>query len=438
MVNQGYSSDSSGDNFAFSVTADETEVHAVTDEPVVPVGINGIVKDVLIDSGSVSNLISIKDFETLKTQGLTASLTKCDKKLFAYGGRQLSVCGQFEAELSISDKKVQSSFVVTDKGRCLLGHVSSKRLGILRIGSETSSETVCSNSVDTDIKSELVSKYPKVFTGIGKLTGYKLKLHIDEKINPVAQKPRRTPFALRDKVTAEVEKLIEIDIVERVEGPTSWVSPIVVAPKPSGNIRLCVDMRCANEAIIRERIPMPTVDEVLENLNGSTMFSKLDLRLGFHQVELDEDLRDITTFATHDGLFRYKRLMFGVNSAPEKYQQIIRQALSGINGVHNIADDLVVHGKNQEEHDRNLHSVIRRLEQKNLTLNPDKFSFRMDKVVFMGLLLSKYGIGPTKERVRAVLEANFPTSQLQKCAVSLVWLGLAHVSYLTLPPLQSP
>ena len=133
-------------------------------------------------------------------------------------------------------------------------------------------------------------------------------------------------------MTAKIEELVEKDIVERVEGPTSWVSSIVVAPKPSGDIRVCVDMRCANEAIVRERIPMPTVDEVLESLNGSTVFSKLDLRLGFHQIELDEDSRDITTFATHDGLFRYKRL-FGANLAPEKYQQIIRQVLSGIDGV---------------------------------------------------------------------------------------------------------
>ena len=276
-----YSSDSSENHFAFSVSEEKTQVHAVSDEPIVPVGINGIVKEVLIDSGSVSNLINIKEYEELKSQGLNASLTKCSKRLFAYGGRQLSVQGQFEAELSYNNKKFQSVFVVTDKGRCLLGHVASKELGILQIGA--SIETVCNNTSDVDIGAELQAKYPKVFTGIGKLVDYQLKLHIDESTTPVAQKPRRTPFALREKVSAKVEK---------VEGPTSWVSPIVVAPKPSGDIHLCVDMRCANKAIIRERIPMPTIDEVLENLNGSCMFSKLDLRLGLHQVELEEVSRD--------------------------------------------------------------------------------------------------------------------------------------------------
>ena len=166
-------------------------------------------------------------------------------------------------------------------------------------------------------------------------------------------------------MTAKVEDLIAKDIVERVDGPTSWVSPVVVAPKSEGEIRLCVDMRKANQAIIRERIPIPTVDEVVENLNGSAVFSKLDLRLGFHQIELDKESRDITTFATHEGLFRYKRLSFGVNSAPEKYQQI-RQVVSDIEGVLNIADDLVVHGKSIEEHDQSLHKVLQRLEEKNL------------------------------------------------------------------------
>lgn len=410
VVDQEESGDSSEDDFTFSVSGDKTGVHAVYDEPVVPVSINGIVKNMLIDSGSVSNLMSIDEYEELKTHGLDASLFKCDRRLFAYGGKQLSVRGQFSAELLANGRKIQSTFVVTDKGRCLLGHSASKELGILRIDTAASIETVCSNTMDTDIKSELQAKYPRVFSGIGKLTDYKLKLHVDENVTPVAQKPRRIPFALRDKVTAKVQELIDKDIVEKVEGPTSWVSPIVVAPKASGDIRLCVDMRRANEAIIRERIPIPTVDEVLENLNGSTIFSKLDLRLGFHQIELDEDSRDLTTFATHDGLFRYKRLMFGVSSAPEKYQQVIRQVVAGISGVQNIADDLVVHGKNQADHDRNLESVIRRLEERNLTLNPEKCSFRMDKVVFMGLLLSKYGVGPTEERVRSVLEAIPPTS----------------------------
>ena len=373
--------------FAFMVSETEEDIcHTVIcDEPVIEICVDGISTKALIDSGSVSNLMGMSKYEELKTQDLNVKLENCQKRLYAYGGKELNVVGQIQVELSVGTKKINSQFVVTTSGRCLLGHITSRDLP--RIGLGASSESA-------------ECKYPKVFSGIGKLKEYR----------PVAQKPRRVPFALGEKVTAKVEDLIAKDIVERVDGPTSWVIPVVVAPKSEGDIRLCVDMRKANLAIIRERIPIPTVDQVVENLNDSAVFSKLDLPLGFHQIELDEESRDITTFSTHEGLFRYKRLSFKVNSAPEKYQQIIRQVVSDIEGVLNIADDLVVHGKSVEEHDQSLHKVLQRLEEKNLTLNSMKCEFRMDKVVFMGLLLSKYGIGPSEERVRAVLEAAQPTT----------------------------
>ena len=97
--------------------------------------------------------------------------------------------------------------------------------------------------------------------------------------------------------------------------------------------------------------PHPDRYEVLEKLNQSTVFSKLDLRLGFHQLELHEYSTPITTFITHVGLFRYKRLMFGVNSAPELYQHVIRQVLQDCQGTANIADDIIVHGKDTQQHD---------------------------------------------------------------------------------------
>ena len=125
-------------------------------------------------------------------------------------------------------------------------------------------------------------------------------------------------------------------------------------------------MRRANEAILRERHPIPTVDEVLQNMNQSMVFSKLDLKWGFHQIELSEDSREITTFTTHAGLFRYRRLMFGINSAPELYQHIIQQVLQGCEGAHNIADDIIVHGKSVKEHDKRLVKVMGKLAERGL------------------------------------------------------------------------
>ena len=157
-----------------------------------------------------------------------------------------------------------------------------------------------------------------------------------------------------------------------MEGPTPWVSPVVVVPKQNDEIRLFVDMRRANEAIIRERYQIPTVDEVLHNLNQSTVFSKLDLKWGYHQLELHPDSRSITTFRTHCGLYQYKGLMFGINSAQEVYQHVIQQTLQGCEGVNNISDDIIVHGRITEEHNKRLQQVLERLKEKNLTLNAEK------------------------------------------------------------------
>ena len=203
---------------------------------------------------------------------------------------------------------------------------------------------------------------------------------------------------------------MEKDIIEKVDGPSPWVCPVVVTPKPNGDICLCVDMRRANEAIIRERHPIPTIDEVLEQLNGSTVFSKIDLRWGFHQVELSEDSRSITTFALDENLYRYKRMMFGITSAPEQYHNIIAQVIKGCEGALNIADDLIVYGRNETEHDDNLFRVLRRLEEKGLTVGLPKCSFRQPQIEFFGLRLSDRGVEPTTSKVKAITDAPRPSN----------------------------
>lgn len=206
----------------------------------------------------------------------------------------------------------------------------------------------------------------------------------------------------------ELDHLLEADVIEVAHGPTPWTSPIVVVPKQDGNVRLCVDMRRANEAIIRERHPIPTVDEVVAELSNSKHFSKLDLRKGYHQIELHEESRPITTFVTHKGLFRYKRLMFGISSAPEMYQHIIQQVLQGCQGATNISDDTIVHGLTRKELDDRLHAVLKRLTERGLTINAEKCQFDMDRLKFMGHIISKDGISPAEDKIAAIKAAREP------------------------------
>ena len=128
-------------------------------------------------------------------------------------------------------------------------------------------------------------------------------------------------------------------------------------------------MRLANEAIRRVRHPIPTVNDISFALNGAKFFSKLDLSQAYHQLELHEQSRYVTTFSTHVGLYRYKRLNYGTNAAAEIFQYTLQTALQGLKGVKNIADDIIVFGSTRAEHDANLDRCLQRLVVKGLRLN---------------------------------------------------------------------
>jgi hypothetical protein len=165
----------------------------------------------------------------------------------------------------------------------LLGKSTAEKLKVLHVGPFYGAQvcSIATEGSDTDIR----KKYADTFVGVGKLKNYQLKLHIKKDVKPVAQGVRRLLFGLRGKVDEKLDDLLAKDIVEEVpNSPTEWVSPLVVVPIPDGDVRVCIDMRKANEAIARERHPIPTIEDILYDLNGATIFSKLDLKWGFHQI----------------------------------------------------------------------------------------------------------------------------------------------------------
>ena len=140
---------------------------------------------------------------------------------------------------------------------------------------------------------------------------------------------------MRDRVAKKLKRLEEQGIIEDAKGPTPWVSPLVMVPEPKDpeSVRICVDMRCPNTAIGREKHVTPTVDDFIQALNGSTVFSKVDLNSAYHQIEPAENCRYTTTFSSHIGSKRYTRLNYGTNSAAEIFDNIIRHVVSDIPGA---------------------------------------------------------------------------------------------------------
>ena len=160
----------------------------------------------------------------------------------------------------------------------------------------------------------------------------------------------------------------------------------------------------ANQAIPRRHTQHPTIYDVVNELSRSTLFSHLDMSKGYHQLELNLSSRNVTTFSTHIGLYRYNRLNYGTRSAAEIFQETIREELThDLNGVFNISDDIIVHGRDTREHDANLKALLKKSREKNVTFNKAKCEFSKDCVVYYGLMFSK---DPCK--VKAIKSAGRP------------------------------
>lgn len=350
------------------------------------VAVGGVHKLFLIDSGSTCNVIDKNTWEELKQQGVQVFYTqKRDNRVIqSYANNEpLVVIGEFGAEFRIGDRAINGEVIVIEgKGIPILGKLTAEKLGVLKVGLHVNA---------------LSNKK------IGKIKGIQVSIPIDVSVAPIAQPYRRVPIPILEKVNTKLDELIEDDIIEQVDAVNAdWISPLVIIPKENGDIRMCVDMRRANEAIKPESFPIPTLEDLLSTVDGSTIFSKLDIRSAFHQVEIEASSRHITTFVTHRGLYAFKRLWFGLNCASEKFQRIMMHILSNCEGCIVYIDDIMIHGKTNEEHDRRLKKVLSTLKERGVTLNDDKCNLNCKQIEFLGHVISASGISPKVSRVNSI------------------------------------
>ena len=239
----------------------------------VNVRINSTAISVLADSGASTNIISQEDFSKIDP---TPKLRQATCKIFSYASsKPLETVGVFDAVIQAPNGlSCKSKVNVIKQTRTpILGWPVCQNLEILK-------PTQHVNHLNWRTSSSVVKQYPEVFSNkIRKLKDVEISLHIDKTVRPVAQPHRRIPFQLRGKVEKELERLQDLGIIRKAEGPTPWISPIVVIPKGNYEIRICIDNRCANKAIQRERHITPTLDDLVNDLNGAMMFSKIDLKM---------------------------------------------------------------------------------------------------------------------------------------------------------------
>ncbi|XP_056009456.1 uncharacterized protein K02A2.6-like [Ostrea edulis] len=258
---------------------------------------------------------------------------------------------------------------------------------------------------------QIMSKFKDVFSEeFGALKDIKAKITLKSDAKPKFCKARPVPHSLKPVVDKELDRLIQLGILTPVKY-SEWATPIVVVPKRDGTVRICGDFKVTlNPNIEIDQYPLPRVDDIFSSLTGGHHFTKIDLKNAYLQMEVEEDQRKLLTINTHKGLFQFNKLMFGVASAPAVWQRAMDQVLQGILRVHCMIDDMIITGCTRENHIENLEKVLSRLQAFNLKANIKKCDIFKESIKFCGHKIDRCGLHKTEEKVRAVVNTNYPSS----------------------------
>jgi len=257
---------------------------------------------------------------------------------------------------------------------------------------------------------DLCQRYREVFEpAIGTIKNFKASIYLEPSSVPKFYKSRQIPFAQLDKFKEESQRLIEAGTWKPIKF-SNWASPIVLAPKPGGALRICGDFK---QGVNSQLDPLPTRESLLHKIRHGTHFSKIDFKDAYLQMELDDAAKEITVVNTPLGLFQYQRLPYGIASAPAIFQRHLEQLLSEIEGCGNYLDDIIISAPTVDQHLARLEQILCVLQANGIKCKKEKCFFLRDEIEYLGRRVSVKGILPDSSRLEAVKELK-PLSNLQQ------------------------
>ena len=340
--------------------------------------LGGQAVDFKVDTGADVTIINYNTYQRVRDILGLGVLDKTDKKLFSPAG-QMDIIEMFYTLVEYKGKKLYDrTYVLSPKSKSdnLLSRSAALKLQII----------VFMGSIEVE----------KSLFGFGKWKTEPVRLCLRQETVPFRVRCARSvaiPLVLA--VKENLSNLEKSDVIEKVTHPTEWVSPMVPVVKPKAvplEVRLCVDYRQLNKYLKREIFEIPIFDDVACKFKGAAYFSKLDVKSGFYQIPLDEASRDLTTFMTPMGRYRFKRLPMGICVAPEIFPRKMTELLDGLPGAECFLDNIVVSGGSEEEHDKNLKSVLDVIKKSGLKLNEEKCVFGQKQIEFLGHIIGAEGV----------------------------------------------
>ena len=410
QVNQLYAETDSGSDREDTFTIEGLSLHdtakKIDREGHCFVTVNDKQLNLKVDTGAKCNVMSLHTYRLFRhTEELHMPIKQVN--LVAFGGSMIKPIGTVTLPCKLNEQLYNLQFqVVKENVHSILGLQDSLHMKLVTFSSEVF-HLDCVK--DHTLSQKMFQEYADLFKDeVGDLpVTYSMK--VDPEITPVVSPPRRIPAAMQKKVEQELQRMQTLGVIEPVDEPTEWVSNLVAThKKETGDVRICIDPRNLNKALMRPHHPMRTVEEVAAQMSGAIIFSVLDAKSSFWQVKLDDASSLRTTFTTPYGRFKFLKMPFGISTASEVFQRAMEQIFAGYPCAI-IVDDIIIGGKDPDEHERNLKKVLDRARQVKLRLNPSKCKFGLNEVSYVGHTFTDKGLKADPKKIKAISEIPPPS-----------------------------
>ena len=396
-----------------------------------------------LDTGAECNLLSLKECKRATGDTEMQHVKFCSHKFIkTYTNERYKILGFADIPTLRRGHATVLQFNITEDDLApLLSYQACMDLGLISINDSDDMFFPTPRVGSKTVAPDLLEEFKDVFEGLGDLPG---EYHIatDDTVRSVVHPPRRVPVALREQIKSKLDEMVESDVIAPVNERTAWVSSMLVVAKPN-KLRICLDPRDLNKAIRREHYQLPTVEEVVTRLTQAKKFTVVDDKDGFWQKRLDTDSSYKTTFNTQFGRYRWKRMPFGICSAPEIWQRTMHEFVEDLEGVEVIADDFLIAGFGTTDDEVNLslesneRAFLEKCRQWNLKLNRAKVRRNQSSVKFMGHLLTSEGLRPDPDKIQAILQLPEPEDRpaLKRFLGMVTYLSkfMPHLSEMTEP-----
>nr|XP_023907237.1 uncharacterized protein LOC112018933 [Quercus suber] len=417
--------------------------------------VNSVSLVILVDSGSTHNFIDaavisvlhihvdksqilevkVANGDVIKTQGLCKDVPVClQGKVFLVqlhvlplGGCDLVFGTQWLSTLGIINwdfKNLSMGFIHGGRQVLLQGLNTSRgfevqnedqffkeptRRGLI-LQITTGSTTERQSSLSPEVTA-LLQEFKGVFTtpmGLPPVRGHEHQINLKEDTQPICQRPYRYPYYQKNEIEKIVKDLLEVGFIQNSQSP--FASPVLLVRKSDGSWRMCIDYRALNQATIKDKYPIPIIDELLDELHRACIFSKLDLRSGYHQIRMRKEDIPKTAFRTHEGHYEFLVMPFRLTNAPSTFQSLMNQVFKPFlrRFILVFFDDILVYSRNMPDHIEHLRIVLGVLAANQLYAKMSKCMFACLEVEYLGHIISGEGVKTDPKKILAMQEWPVP------------------------------